>query len=70
LSVKSGATLTVDNVDSAAAHTFTITGHGVDVVNNPGQTQQVTITLAPGTYPFVCTFHVALGMKGTLTVTP
>jgi plastocyanin len=69
LSVKTGTTLTIANVGSAA-HTFTITGHGINVVNNPGQTQQIKITLPPGTYPFVCTFHVSLGMKGTITITP
>jgi plastocyanin len=29
----------------------------------------VTLNLPPGTYPFFCSFHVAQGMKGTLTVT-
>ena len=39
------------------------------MVNNQGQTQNVTINLAPGAYQFICWFHVNLGMKGTLTVT-
>jgi len=52
-----------------ASHTFTITGKGIDVVNSPGQSQNVTINLAPGTYQFICRFHVSLGMRGTLTVT-
>ena len=39
------------------------------MVNSPGQSQNVTINLAPGTYQFICRFHVGLGMKGTLTVT-
>jgi plastocyanin len=68
LTVKKGQILTVKNVGSAS-HTFTITGKGIDVVNSPGQSQNVTINLAPGTYPFICRFHVTLGMKGTLTVT-
>jgi plastocyanin len=68
LTVKKGQSLTVKNVGSAS-HTFTITGKGIDVVNSPGQSQDVTINLAPGTYPFICRFHVNLGMKGTLTVT-
>ncbi len=46
----------------------TIAGKGVDVVNDAGQTQTVTIDLPPGTYPFICRFHSSLGMKGTLTV--
>lgn len=68
LTVKKGASVDVSNVGSSA-HTFTINGKGIDVVNDPGQSQKVTITLAPGTYPFVCRFHEAQGMKGTLTVT-
>jgi plastocyanin len=68
LTVKKGQSIEVSNVGSSS-HTFTITGKGIDVVNDPGQSQTVSITLAPGTYPFICRFHVALGMKGTLTVT-
>jgi plastocyanin len=67
-SVKKGETITVSNVGSAS-HTFTITGKGIDVLNSPGQSQSVAINLAPGTYQFICRFHVNLGMKGTLTVT-
>jgi plastocyanin len=67
-SVKKGEAITVTNVGSAA-HTFTITGTGIDVVNSPGQSQSVTINLAPGTYQFICRFHVSFGMKGTVTVT-
>ena len=33
------------------------------------QSQNVTINLAPGSYQFICRFHVSLGMKGTLTIT-
>ena len=47
----------------------TINGKGINVINSPGQSQSVTIALAPGAYPFVCTFHAALGMMGVLTVT-
>jgi plastocyanin len=68
LTVKKGASISVTNVGSAS-HTFTITGKGIDVVNSPGQSQSVAIDLAPGTYEFICRFHVSLGMKGTLTVT-
>jgi plastocyanin len=67
-SVKNGESITVTNVGSAA-HTFTITGKGIDVVNDPGKSQNVTTNLAPGTYPFICRFHESLAMKGTLTVT-
>jgi plastocyanin len=68
LTAKMGESITVANVGSAS-HTFTITGKGIDVVNSPGQSQSVTIDLAPGTYEFICRFHVSLGMTGTLTVT-
>ncbi len=67
-SVKKGESITVSNV-GVVPHTFTVTGKGIDVVNNPGQSQNVSINLTPGTYPFICRFHVNLGMKGTLTVT-
>ena len=68
LTVSKGTKLTISNVGTAQ-HTFTIQGKGIDVVNNPGQSQKVTITLAPGTYTFICRFHASLGMKGTITVT-
>ena len=37
----------------------------------PGLTKSLTVTLAPGTYPFMCKLngHDQLGMKGTITVT-
>jgi plastocyanin len=68
LTVSKGANLTITNVGTAQ-HTFTIQGKGIDVVNDPGQSQKVTISLAPGTYTFICRFHASLGMKGTITVT-
>jgi plastocyanin len=69
LTVKSGSTITLTDANAATAHNFTITGQGVNVTNPPGTSQQVTLNLQPGTYPFFCSFHVAQGMKGTLTVT-
>jgi plastocyanin len=68
LSVKKGTTITVTNAGDTA-HTFTIDGKGIDLVNDPGKSGTVTIDLDPGTYPFICRFHVSFGMKGTLTVT-
>jgi plastocyanin len=68
ISVKTGATLTIKNVGSVP-HTFTVTGQGIDITNDTGQTHQVTISLPAGTYPFVCRFHEGSGMTGTLTVT-
>jgi plastocyanin len=69
LTVKSGSTLAVKDATTGTPHTFTITGKGVDVMNNAGQTQTVTISLPPGTYTFFCRYHVSMGMRGTLTVT-
>jgi len=68
LTVTKGQTVNVMDVGSVA-HTFTIQGKGIDVVNQAGQSQKVKINLAPGTYTFICNFHVSLGMQGTLIVT-
>jgi plastocyanin len=67
LTVDQGQTITLANV-SDTAHTFTVTGQGIDVETMPGKTTKVTIDLPPGTYPFVCRFHESMGMKGTLVV--
>jgi plastocyanin len=69
LSVKRGTQIIVADPGSFQ-HTFTIPGQGIDIVNDPGQFQTVAITIPPGTYTFVCRFHQAQGMMGTLTVTP
>ncbi len=69
LSVKQGVTIMISNVSTDTAHTFTITGKGIDIVNAPGHTQSVAINLTPGTYRFICRFHQMFGMMGTLTVT-
>ena len=63
-----GDRLTISNVSATSPHTFTIAGKGIDVVNSPGQSKSITIKLSPGSYPFVCTYHQALGMTGTLIV--
>jgi len=59
--------LTVD--DQAGNHNFHITGEGVDVATDVGASgsETFTVTLAAGTYTFVCDPH-ADSMKGTLTV--
>jgi plastocyanin len=67
VTVNHGRMITVDNV-SQVPHTFTVMGQGIDVETQPGKTSQITIDLPPGTYPFICRFHVSLGMKGTLVV--
>jgi plastocyanin len=67
VTVNQGQTITLVNV-SDTAHTFTVTGQGIDIETMPGKTAKVTIDLPPGTYPFVCRFHESMGMKGTLVV--
>jgi plastocyanin len=67
LTVKQGDAIDIQDV-SSLSHTFTIDGQGIDLVNAAGQSQTVTISLAPGTYTFICRFHVGMGMQGTLTV--
>ena len=57
----------------SVSHDISIKGTGVsqqgNMVSNGG-TSQVTLTLKPGTYQFLCTVpgHAAAGMKGVLTV--
>ncbi len=67
VTVNQGQTITLTNV-SDTAHTFTVTGQGIDIETMPGKSAKVTIDLPPGTYPFVCRFHESMGMKGTLVV--
>ena len=64
--VPAGSTVTIENAAGRTPHTFTIEEAGIDVVNEGGQAQNVTLDLEPGTYDFVCTFHD--GMAGTLTI--
>lgn len=69
LTVKSGSVIDVQNSSGRTPHTFTIAGSSVDVTNDHGESQKVTISLDPGTYTFFCRFHKSQGMKGTITVT-
>ena len=68
VSIAQGGKLTVKNAGTVP-HTFTIQSKDINEVMQPGQSAKITISLAPGTYPFVCTFHQSSGMTGTLTVT-
>ena len=65
----SGGTITFEN-SGAALHNFSVRGHhDIDVDVTAGGTKSIgPLTLAPGTYPFYCKYHKALGMTGTLTV--
>jgi plastocyanin len=69
VTVKSGATITVQNLNGTIPHTFTIKSSHINIVNDHGQSTDVVIDLPPGTYTFFCRFHVSLGMKGTIVVT-
>jgi plastocyanin len=67
LSVSSGAEVELTN-DGQSPHTFTVEGDTIDEEVDPGASSSVTIDLDPGTYDFICRFHEAQGMTGTLTV--
>ena len=69
ITVNQGDTITVSDTTPSTPHSFTIDGTSIDVTNNAGQSQDVTIDLQPGTYTFYCKFHRSSGMEGTLTVT-
>lgn len=66
--VSSGDTIEVKNGTPDTPHTFTVEGEDIDVEVEPGSAEDVTIDLPPGTYPFLCRFHEAMGMTGTLKV--
>jgi plastocyanin len=67
--VSSGDTITIENSTPSTPHTFTVDGQDIDVTVDPASSQDVTIDLPAGTYPFHCQFHQSQGMVGTLTVT-
>jgi plastocyanin len=66
--VSSGDTIAIENSTPSTPHTFTVDGQDIDVEIAPGSSQDVTIDLPAGTYPFHCRFHQSQGMTGTLTV--
>ena len=68
ITVHQGDTITVSDTNPSTPHTFTVTGTDIDVSNDPMSSQDVTIDLAPGTYPFICRYHEGQGMTGTLVV--
>lgn len=68
LTVASGAQLELVN-EGAAIHNLTIEGTDVDTDVNAGETQTVSVDVPAGEYEMVCSFHVAEGMTGTITVT-
>jgi uncharacterized cupredoxin-like copper-binding protein len=62
-------TFTIDN-EGAAAHNFSIDALKISLDLAPGETQEVVVNAAPGTYEFYCNVpgHKEAGMVGTLTV--
>jgi plastocyanin len=68
ITVHEGDTITVSNTNPSTPHTFTVTGTDINVSNDAMSAQDVTIDLAPGTYPFICRFHEGQGRTGTLVV--
>ena len=54
----------------ATAHNFKIAGHKTKLVD-PGGSTTLTVTLAKGSYKYLCTVpgHAAAGMKGTFRAT-
>jgi plastocyanin len=68
-SAKQGARIRIKNSTTTTPHTFTIPGTPVDITVDPSTSQTVALDLPPGTYPFMCRFHAASGMTGTLTIT-
>ena len=68
--------VTVRNVAAQLTHNFVFTPdtgpaaitEGIPFLG-PGDTETIEFTAsAPGEYPFECSFHVALGQVGTMTV--
>ncbi len=65
--IQAGSQITLQN-EGQAPHTFTVDGQNVDHEVQAGETETESLELEPGTYDFVCRFHEAAGMTGTLTV--
>ena len=66
--VDSGDSIELTNTNPQTPHTFTVDGEDIDVSLDPGSSTTVKIDLPPGTYPFECSFHSSMGMRGTLKV--
>ena len=64
----SGTKITLKNM-GANLHNFSVEGQNVSDDIKPGETEEESLQLAPGTYTFFCKYHRALGMQGTITVT-
>jgi plastocyanin len=68
LTIDSGGQLQMVN-EGASIHDLRIEGTDFDVDVNAGETETEAVEVPPGEYEMVCTFHIAEGMTGTITVT-
>jgi plastocyanin len=65
------ATIPADSKDQLFANGKNMVDGGSPMLLSPGETWELSLgNLKPGTYPFHCTPHLAMGMKGEITVTP
>ncbi|HEX9313687.1 MAG TPA: cupredoxin domain-containing protein [Actinomycetota bacterium] len=68
LTLARGGVVSVKDDAPVTPHTFTVKGTDIDVRNDAGDIGTALIDLPPGTYTFICRYHVSQGMKGTLIV--
>ena len=68
LTIKAGQSVHVVDTDPDVPHNFVVDGVGRSKTMEQGDTFTLKFDKA-GTYRFVCTFHEARGMTGTITVT-
>ncbi len=75
--VRAGTVTIEASNDGTISHALLLSGGSItantpDFSYQPGTSESFTVTLAPGTYTFLCPVdgHAGLGMTGTLTVTP
>ena len=65
------ATVPADSRDQLFANMPNATDGGSPMLINPNDTWTLSLgNIKPGTYPFHCTPHLAMNMKGEITVTP
>ena len=67
ITVSAGTTISWKNNDGIA-HTSTSDSTGWDTGSIPGGQSRTTTFSTPGTYAYHCTFHVSMGMRGTVVV--
>jgi plastocyanin len=67
MTITAGTTITWHNSDGYA-HTSTSDTGVWDTGNMAGGSSKTTTFNTPGTYPYHCTYHSAMGMTGTIVV--